>query len=50
MTKGLHIGIVWPVAALRCDPCDVLAWVFDIAGFAMHAVLEVNLEAGIFTL
>jgi hypothetical protein len=44
----LHVRVVGAVATLWDGPCDVLAWVFDIAGFAMHAVLEVNLEAWLF--
>ena len=38
----LHVRVVGAVATLWDGPCDVLAWVFDIAGFAMHAVLEVD--------
>lgn len=41
---GSHIWIVRSIAALWRCPRDVLAWVFDVAGLAMHAVLEINLE------
>ena len=42
ISAALHVRIVRPVAPLGACPIDVLAWVFDIAGFAMHAVLEVD--------
>ena len=48
MHKRSHIGIVRPVTALRRGPDDILAGVLDIAGFAMHAVLKVDLEAWLF--
>src|SRR5690554_2231361 len=40
----LHIGVVGPAAALRRYPGDVLGRVLDVAGLAVHAVLEVDLE------
>lgn len=40
----LHVRIVRPVAPLRDCPVDVLARVFDVAGFAMHTVLKVDDE------
>ena len=46
----LHVRVVGPVATLRDGPSDVLAWVFDVAGFAVHAVLKVNLEARLFAI
>ena len=49
-SAGLHIGVIRPVATLRCDPVDILAGVFDIAGFAMHAVLEIDHKARVFAL
>ena len=39
-----HIRIIRSVTTLRCCPVDVLAWVFDIAGLTVHAVLEVDLK------
>ena len=42
ISAALHVRIVRPVAPLGNCPIDVLAWVFDIAGFAMHTVLEVD--------
>lgn len=41
----LHADIIRPAAALGCDPNDVLRGVFDVAGFAVHAVLRVDLQA-----
>ncbi|EAU46901.1 hypothetical protein R2601_13804 [Salipiger bermudensis HTCC2601] len=40
-----HVGIVRAVAALRDRPVDVLGRVLDVAGLAVHAVLEVDHEA-----
>src|SRR5262245_32397429 len=40
-----HIRIVRPTAALRRDPDDILVGILDVAGFAMDAVLRVDLEA-----
>src|SRR4051812_17767723 len=41
----LHIGIIRPSSALGNDPVDVLGRVLDVAGFAMNAILRVDLEA-----
>ena len=41
----LHARVIRPAAALRRDPHDVLRRVFDVAGFAMHAVLRIDLQA-----
>ena len=41
---ALHFGIIWPAAPFGADPGDVLAWIFDIASFAMHAILRIDLE------
>ena len=40
----LHIGIIWPTAALRYDPGDILTGVLDVTGFAVYAVLRIDLE------
>ena len=40
----LHIWVIGPTAALGHRPVDVLARVFDVACFAMHAILRVDLE------
>ena len=42
-----HVRVVRAAAALRHRPHDVLLGVLDVAGFAMHAVLRVDLEARI---
>ena len=42
-----HIRIVRPAATFWCDPVDVLVRVFDIAGFAVDAVLRVDHEFGL---
>ena len=39
-----HVRIVRPAAALRRDPVDVLRRILDVAGFAVDAVLRVDLE------
>jgi len=44
-SEFLHIGVVWPPKSFRRYPHDVLRWVFDVAGFAMHTVLGIDLEA-----
>ena len=41
----LHPRIIRPTAAFWCDPDDVLRRVFDVAGFAVDAVLGVDLQA-----
>src|SRR5262249_54024510 len=45
MFGQLHVGIVRATAAFGGGPIDVLRRVFDIAGFAVDAVLRVDLEA-----
>src|SRR5215216_882531 len=40
-----HVRIVRSIAALRHHPIDILRRVLDVAGFAMHAVLRVDLKA-----
>ena len=47
--EGLHVWIIGPIAPLRNRPSDVLAGVFDVASFAMHAVLEIDLELRVST-
>ena len=41
----LHRAVVGPAAALGGCPDDVLHGVFDVAGFAVYAVLCVDLQA-----
>ena len=41
----LHVGVVGTTAPFRSYPGNVLGWIFDIAGLAVHAVLEVDLKA-----
>src|SRR6056297_3559228 len=50
LTGWLHIRIVRSVPALRCDPVDILARILDVAGLAMHAVLEVDHETRLLAL
>ena len=40
-----HIGIIRPFAALWHRPVDVLRRILDVAGFAVDAVLGVDLKA-----
>ena len=40
-----HVGVVGTATAFGGYPHDVLSGVFDIAGFAMHAVLRVDLQS-----
>ena len=40
-----HPRVIWPAAAFWCNPHDILRGVFDIAGFAVHAVLCVDLQS-----
>ena len=40
-----HIRVIWSFTALWRDPSDVLRWIFDVAGFAVNAVLTVDDEA-----
>src|SRR5262245_11375463 len=42
---GSHVRIVRPAAAFRRHPDDILVRVLDVAGFAVDAVLRVDLEA-----
>ncbi len=46
----LHIRVVRPAAALGRGPDDVLRRVLDVAGFAVDAVLGVDLEARVLAL
>ena len=39
-----HPGVIRPAAAFGRDPDNVLGRVFDVAGFAVHAVLRVDLQ------
>ena len=41
----LHIWVVGTATAFGGYPHDVLSGVFDIAGFAMYAVLRVDLQS-----
>src|ERR1051325_1436733 len=41
----LHVGIIRPSSALGDDPFYVLGLVLDVAGFAVNAILRVDLEA-----
>ena len=41
----LHPRIIRPTAAFGCHPHNILRWVFDVAGFAVDAVLGVDLQA-----
>ena len=40
---NLHVRVVRPFSPLRHNPGDVLSRVLDITGFAVHAVLRVDL-------
>ena len=40
----LHGAIVRTSSSFRYDPVDILGRILDVAGFAMNAVLRVNLE------
>jgi len=37
--------ILWTLSTLRCLPIDILSWDFDVAGFAVDAILCVDLKA-----
>src|SRR6516164_1860274 len=41
---GLHIGVIGPVAPLRWHPRNILGRVFYVTGFAVDAVLRVDLK------
>jgi len=43
---GSHVRVVRPAGAFRHRPCDVAVRILDIAGFAVHAVLGIDLELG----
>ena len=43
--SGSHIGIIRSATAFRRHPADVLVGVFDIAGFAVDAVLRIDDKA-----
>src|SRR3954449_6537162 len=40
----LHVRVIGASAAFRGDPVDVLGRVLDVAGFAVDAILGVDLE------
>ena len=42
--RASHVRIVRPAAALRHHPDDVLRRILDVAGLAVHAVLEIDLQ------
>lgn len=42
---SLHICVVRPLAALRRHPLDILPRILDVAGFAVNAVLGIDLQA-----
>jgi len=44
----LHVRIIGAITTLWGRPVDVLAWVFDIACFAVHTVLEIDDKLGVF--
>src|SRR5713101_1141537 len=41
---SLHVRVIRPAAAFRYHPIDVLLRVLNVAGFAMHAILRVDLQ------
>ncbi len=43
--EGLHPAVIRPARAFGANPSDVLRRVFDVAGFAVHAVCRVDLQA-----
>lgn len=43
----LHVWIVGTAASFGSCPFNVLGWILDIAGFAMNAVLRIDLQARI---
>ena len=43
--KYLHVRIIRASAAFRDDPVDVLGRVLDVAGFAVNAVLSIDLQS-----
>jgi hypothetical protein len=40
-----HVGIIWSAAAFGHYPSDILLRIFDVAGFAVNAILIVDLKA-----
>ena len=42
--RASHVRIIGPAAALRHDPIDVLLRILDVAGFAVDAILRVDLQ------
>ncbi len=44
-TTASHVRVVRSAAAFGRDPDDVLRWVFDVAGFAVYAILRIDLQA-----
>ena len=40
----LHANIVWSATAFWCAPNNILARIFDVACFAMDAILCINLQ------
>src|SRR5690242_10456371 len=40
-----HVRIIWAAAAFRDHPIDVLHRILDVTGFAVDAVLRVDLES-----
>lgn len=42
---SLCVDVFWPTAAFRNCPVDVLAWVFDIACFAVDTVTGIDLKS-----
>jgi hypothetical protein len=44
--KNLHVRVIRASAAFGSDPVDVLSRVFDVARFAMNAVLGIDLQPG----
>ena len=43
--RSSHVGVIRPAGTLRCHPGDILRRVFDVAGFAVHTVLGIDLKA-----
>jgi hypothetical protein len=43
-----HIRVAWAAATFRRCPGDIAIWVFDVACFAVNAILGVNDEAQVF--
>ena len=38
-------NVIRPAAAFRRAPINILRWVLDVAGFAMHAILRIDHQA-----